>query len=75
VAHKPTEADARAAYYRYKRTTGDGSATLTITQQGASPTIYELEGEFTIRIYGHASAVLAIDSYCRGYADGKEDCE
>jgi hypothetical protein len=71
--HKPTPEDAKAAFQKYRRVTGDTDAELVITRQEIGPTIFELRGDYEFRVYGAATACEKLGSYNDGYRDGLAD--
>ena len=78
MAHKPTEADARATFEEYQALTGDTASTLDVSRYrsatGADVAAYRVRGGRLdgLLAYGAREAVSAIGEYINGWSDRGE---
>jgi hypothetical protein len=71
--HRPNQRDVELAFSKMRRITG-ADATIEYTSQPVGPAIIELAGDcLEGRFFGAATALIAIESYTRGYGHGKDD--
>lgn len=73
--HRWTQADVEAALGRYRKLTGDYSATLVRTGPSQDRPFYIIVNSAQQRLdaleaYGAYAAIQALDMYCQGFQDG-----
>ena len=71
MTHRIDKHDVDAAFARYKAISGDEGAELRRITAGTL-TIYRLEGFLEGSWFGALATYSVLDSYCKGYIDGRE---
>lgn len=76
VSHRANTADVTRAVARMGQLTSQPTTVARIEQIAGAPTIYRLEGDaLEGEFYGASSALIAIDSFNKGYRMGRDDAD